>query len=441
MHSPSTSRRSAANLARLTALLAVFLCSACATYHSKTREAFGDFRRGQFESARARYEDPDADIAPFLAGAEAGTVALTAGDWAGALGALHLAAEVAAEIEERALLGPEELGEIMSSWILNDTARAYQGEGFERVYVHCGLALAYLAQGKLEDVYVEARRANRLLEAEEKLYETSYRAGGWGHAISALAYELLGQYGDAYIDYQRMHEKGVGTAYAGPELVRLAQRLRRDDDLEEWEEAYGAAPEATEDEPARIVVFAGVGLGPFKREARLLLPTHDGVLPITGVSLQERPQPVSGLRLTADGSAIDTIVIESVTRVSSENLEDRQLWAAAKSVARGLLKRELTKKLEDQAGTAGRIVGDLFAILTERADLRSWLTLPDSWQAARLYVPPGEHTLTLGAIGGQTIELGRFELEPGETMIVFARSLDSRLYAHPLGGRLIGATP
>jgi len=433
--------RLAARLRILVVGTLVLLTSACASYPSKTANALRDFRRGQFESAREEYADPDAGISPFLAGAEAGMVALTAGDWSDALTSLHLAAEASKDVESRALAGKEALGEELSSWVLNDTTRAYEGEGFERVYVHCGLAMAYLAQGKLDDVYVEARLANQLLEAEESLYEKSYRAGGWGHAMSALAYELLGQYDQAYIDYERMEKKDVGAAYAGPELVRLARLLNRDDELAQWEEKYGEAPAPTEQDPARIVVFAGVGLGPFKVESRLWIPTRDGIVPIAGVALQARPQAVSGLRLTVDQSSVDTTVIEDVARVSAENLEDRQVWAAVKSAARGLLKRELTKKLEEKHGDAGRLAGDLFAVLSERADLRSWLTLPDTWQAARLYVPPGRHALTLDAIGGQSIELGQFELDPGETMIVFARTLDSRLYAHPIGGRLIGATP
>src|SRR5262249_43320598 len=144
---------------------------------------------GHFEKASADYSGVSS---AFLAGAEAGTVDLTAGDWDGALVHFGKAADAVHDIEGRALAGPERLGEGLASWALNDTALAYQGEGFERVYVHCGLALAYLAKGKLDDVYVEARLSNQLLESEEKLYNTKYEAGGWGHLISAVTYELIG---------------------------------------------------------------------------------------------------------------------------------------------------------------------------------------------------------------------------------------------------------
>jgi hypothetical protein len=402
-------------------------------------DALRDFERGHWDQALEKYADEDEVGSAFLSGAEAATIALVAGQWDLARAHFERAVEAASDIEGRALAGPERLAEGLSSWALNDTLQAYQGEGFERVYVHCGLAMAYLALGKLDDVYVETRLANELLESEEELYETSYRAGGWGHLISAVTYELIGEPDQAYIDYQRMQAKDVGTALAGRALVRLARDLGRTQELEQWEAQFGPDLERPED-AANVVVLAGVGMGPVKVEGQLVLPLPDGFFKMAVPSYQKRPQPVPALRLVArdSGETVRTELIEDVAAVASENLEDRLAWMAAKSVARGLLKRELTKELEDEYDLAGRIAGELFLLLSERADLRCWLTLPDSWQACRLFVPPGVHRFALEALGGETRELGTFELDPGETMVVFARTVGPRLYAHPIGGRLVG---
>lgn len=421
--------------------LALTGLAACATYTERTSKPLRDFQSGQFAAAQEAYADPDTTSSVFLAGAEAGTVALTAGDWPAALEHYHRAAAEVEEIEGRALAGPERLGETLASWAINDSARAYQGEGFERVYLHCGLALAYLALGKVDDVYVEARLANQLLEAEETLYETKYEAGGFGHLVSAVTYELLGERDDARIDYERMVEKGVGTALAGRALVRLAKDLGRDDLLPALEEQYG--PDVPRPEgAASVVVLAGVGLGPYKVESVLTLPLPDGVFQMAVPGYAERPQAVTALSLrdVTSGASVRTDVVENVTRIATENLEDRLGWMAAKSIARGVLKRELTKKLEDEYDLAGRIAGDLFSILTERADTRAWLTLPDSWQACRLFVPPGVRTFTLDAVGGASVPLGTFELEPGETLVVIARSLGTSVYAHAIGGKPVDPT-
>jgi uncharacterized protein len=434
-----------ARLPAATAALLLSLGTSCASYTERTAGALHDFQSGQFERALEAYSDAEEVGSDFLSGAEAGTVALTAGQWDRALELFGRAVAAVRDIEGRALAGPERLGETLASWALNDSARAYEGEGFERVYVHCCLAQAYLARGLLDDVYVEARLSNQLLETEEELYETKYEAGGFGHLISGITYELLGQRDQAFIDYQRMVEKGVGTSLAGRALVRLAKELGREE-LAELEQQFGPDVERPPG-AASIVVLAAVGLGPYKVETILPVPTPDGLFQLAVPGYAERPQPVSALRLIEQASqeSVRTDLVENVTRIARENLEDRLVWIAAKSVARGLLKRELTKALENEYDTAGRIAGDLFTFLSERADLRAWLTLPDSFQACRMFVPPGVHGFTLEAIGGESVELGTFELEPGETMLVFARTLDTRLHPHVVGGKPVdpdrGLTP
>jgi hypothetical protein len=417
---------------------AALLCG-CASYPERTEKAFRAFQGGHFEEARVLYADPELTGAPFLEGAEAGMAALAGGDWEGALVHLHTAAEAVEDLEQRALVSASGLAENLSSWALNDLSLPYRGEGFERVTVHACLAMAYLALGRVDDVWVEVQLANRLLEAEEELYEKEYRAGGLGHFLSATAYELLGRLDDAFIDYQRMEEKGVGTELAGKALVRLANDLGWSDEARRYEERYGPGQERPEG-AASIVVIAGVGTGPYKEQGRFWLPTPDGVIPFAVPSYAERPQPVTGLRLAlASGEGLLTDVLEDVVQVAEENMGDRIAWMAAKSAARGILKRELTKELNDELGVGGQLLGDIFAIATEQADQRAWQTLPASWQACRMFVAPGNHGLSLEAIGGQALDLGTFELAVGETLVILARTLDGRVYAHAIGGAPVAA--
>ena len=414
------------------------LAAGCASYPDRMSRALDDFRSGHFEGALEVWGDASEVGSGFLSGAESGTVALAAGRWDEAQAHFQRAVDAARDIEGRALAGADRLGEGLATWALNDSAAAYQGEGFERVYVHACLALTYLAQGKLDDVYVEARLANELLAAEEELYEKSYAAGGFGHLISALAYELLGEADNAYIDYKRMVEKGVGTALAGPALVRLAKRLGRDDELPTWSDRFGAT-EARDPGGASVVVLAGVGLAPFKVQSQLTLPTDDGLFQLAVPGYQSRANPVRSLRLVEreTGTDVLTDVVEDVSAVAEANLGDRVAWTAAKSTLRGLAKRELTKKLEEEYDVGGRVLGDLFTLLTERADLRSWLTLPATWQAARIWVPAGPQDLVLEAQGGEGLYLGTYGLEPGEALFVIARSVGPRLHAHVLGGEVL----
>lgn len=417
------------------ACLVVALGASCASYPVRTEGALSDFRRGHFDAAIEAYRDEDVTGSRFLSAAEAGTVALTAGRWNQARRYLDEAVEEVRELEDRALVSAEGLGEEIVSWGLNDSFKTYRGEGFERVYLHSTLGIVYLALGRPESARVEARRANQLLEREEELYETQYRAGGLGHFLSAVLYELEGELDEAYIDYRRLYDKDLGRDLAGPALLRLARRLHYQDAIDELEETYGSEEPPAFDS-ASIVVIGGVGLAPQKVERFLLLPTGDGVARWAVPTFQQRPQPVSGLRLLLDHgeASVRTAVLEDVGRVAHENLEDRIAWMAAKSAVRSAIKLELTERLEDKWDVAGRLFGDMVMLWTERADLRSWQALPDSWQAARLFVPAGTHHLTLEAIGGQSVDLGHYELVPGETAFVVARSVDQQLFVQTVGG-------
>ena len=225
MHFGTPARLLRSDFVALVGLLLGLLGAGCASYPDRTEGALHAFSRGHFQEAARKFADDGITDSAFLSGAEAGTAALVAGDWQAALEHLHRAADEVRDLERRALIGTDSLSEELGTWVFNDTARTYRGEGFERVYLHAGLALAYLALGYEEDSRVEIRRSNALLESEEKLYEKEYEAGGLGHFLSAVLYELEGLPDEAYIDYGRMEEKGVGTRIEGRALVRLANQM------------------------------------------------------------------------------------------------------------------------------------------------------------------------------------------------------------------------
>jgi uncharacterized protein len=427
-----------ASLSRALAPALAFGLCACASYTDRTARAVATFEAGEFEEARSAFENPSTTKSDFLRPAESGTVALTAGDWQGARDWLDQAAAEVAEVENAALVSATQLGESLLSFALNETVKSYEGEGYERVMLHVMLAMTYLAQGQLEGAWVEAKRSNKLLESEEALYEKRYQAGGMGHFISAVAYELFGEPGEAYIDYKRMEEKGVGLDLAGRALVRLGTQLRREDELPTWIERYGPDLERPRG-AASVVLLAGVGLAPFKVETGFSLPLPDGVVQWAVPSFMRRPQPIQSLCLLEIGSGtrVSSALVEDLGQVATQNLDDRIAWLATKSAVRAALKYGVTRELSEEHGALGWIAGALFTVATERADLRSWLTLPDSWHGARLFVEPGVHEFALEAVGGETVDLGTYRLEAGETLIVLARTLGRQVYAHPLGGELL----
>ncbi len=424
------------------AVLLTAMCSACASYNERTYVALDQFESGRFAESIVSYREADVTESRFLKGAESGLAAFVAGRWEQARTFFSQAAQEVEDIEEEALISPQSAAKTIASWTINESFTDYFGEGYERVMLHSCLGLSYLALGQVEDLLVEVRRTNALLEVEEELYDTEYGAGGLGHFISAIGYELLGNADDAYIDYKRMESKGLGGGLVGSALVRLASQLHREDELAQWEDQFGAR-QAPSPDAARIVVIAGLGAGPLKREGRMDIMTRSGILTWTVPQIMHRSQAVSHLTLEVANlqARVKTAEIEDVTSIRTRNLEDRLAWLATKSTVRTFLKRELRRNLKDKHGEWAGLAGDLFNAATERADLRTWGTLPSSWHAASIFLPPGSHDLVLTAAGQPSKSLGRFELAPGETMFVMARTLRRRLFAHAIGGNPVPLTP
>lgn len=421
--------------AALLGALALFGLGSCASYPERTADAFNAFQGGQLERAVELYADVDHTGGEFLAGAEAGTVALAAGDWERAIQEFDRAAARVREHEDRALVSAEAAAEQLGGLLLNESQLPYVGEGYERVLLHASLALAYLAQGDVEGLWVETRRSNRLLESEEALYSKQYAAGGLGHFLSALAYELFNEPDNALIDYRRMLEKGVGVELAGRAALRNAARLGRLEDFPEWLERFGAPAELPEG-AASVVLVAGLGRAPVKREMSITVPTPWGIarFAVPEFVTVDGDEVGLDLELADAGLSVASTEIENVRAVMVENLSDRIALLSVRSAARAAVKLTAREQLRKEAGIGGAILGDIFTLATERADLRSWTTLPAAFHGARAFVPPGVHRLAIRR-GGATVDLGAFELEPGETLILLARGIGSRLHVHPIGGR------
>src|SRR5262249_12642118 len=86
----------------------------------------------------------------------------------------------------------------------------------------------------------------------------------------------------------------------------------------------------------------------------------------------------------------------------------------------------------DQLRQKNQLLGDLAWVgmnLADRADLRQWATLPQSFQVARVYLRPGRYTaraIGLNSAGGLTAENSpdwTVDVKPGQKTFLNWRSL------------------
>ncbi|MGB1203673.1 MAG: hypothetical protein ACPG75_08905, partial [Alloalcanivorax venustensis] len=95
-----------------------------------------------------------------------------------------------------------------------------------------------------------------------------------------------------------------------------------------------------------------------------------------------------------------TEVLTDVGGLAARHLREQLPGMLVRQTLRATTKYNLQKKANDDFGPVGAILTQIFNVVSEQADLRSWLSLPAYAQATRLMLPPGEHRLQLSTPGG-----------------------------------------
>ncbi len=416
------------------------LLAGCATLRVADRLdrdlAAGDPAGGlaAIEQAKDQYAGPNS----LLYYLDRGSLLQRAGEYAASTAELEQAERL---IEEFSVTS---VSEAAGSMLVNDLTLSYSGEDFERVMVNVLKALNFLYLGDLAGAQVEARKVNtRLLQLGDAYGpDAVYAEDAFARYLSAFAYEAAGELNSAYIDYRkayeayRSYEKQFGTPapwFLARDLLRLSRALGFDDEHQAWRERFGR-----EDPPP--------ALRP-KRRSELLLVIYDGRMPAKGTRYtgaqvwdeDRRPHLVKvafpffklhppaveavGVNL-ADGTTLTAAVAEPLAVIAVKTLEQRIGLISAKAVARATTKYLAARQVQKASGgnTLIGLAADLYSWISERADTRSWRTLPFRFSLLRVALPPGVHTLTLWAAPYEGPELRTFmlqvELEPGEKKTV-----------------------
>jgi hypothetical protein len=299
--------------------------------------------------------------------------------------------------------------------LTDDRARPYVGEEFEAVLVNAFAALNFLLAGgskAAEEALVECRRLDWKLQEFAELRKRKYLQNAFARYLSGVAWELDREPNDAYIDYKMVHKLRPDFGPVQADLVRLARRLGFNDDAEAWEKKFGlkfdrSALAGT----GEVVLVYQCGRSPVKtqRETLLDLPVY-----------QKQNFLERGAQLSAAGRVLArTEVLEDIETTAIKTLEDRMGPIVARRLTNLGLKtaaavgvHEAVKHSGSRGDPNANALADAAAVLTfflltsaDKADTRSWLTLPASLQVARVRLPVGTHTLDvafLDAAGNPT---------------------------------------
>lgn len=390
----------------LLVLLAVFALPGCATYSlgiAKVEQETGS--RNLVGALKSLDELKLTGADQMLYHLNKATLLRLQGDYA----ASNQQFESAKSLMEK--LGAISLVEQTGSVAVNDTLKAYQGTAYEQLLIHAFEELNYLQSGSFDEAAVEARQFDikqRLIAADDP--SEAYLSGAFVRYLNGMAYEQVGESDSARIDYLKAVEgyeaqSGI-TGFGAPaalkaDLERLESPLPRHTPVTRSTGVFKQAAIASDE--GEVVFMLHDGLGPTLAENVVRIANPDprhgtAIMSIAVPAFVQRPVPVANFELSGDDRSAVSELVEDVNALARKSLEDRLPAITARAVARMVVKNAMAKNLKNQNGDSGgallmSIVTDVSAIVSERADTRSWSLLPGNILMARLTLPQGMHDL------------------------------------------------
>ena len=386
--------------------------AACATFSDTIQSTESSLARQQPRAALAEYEKlkPNAaDRVLYLM--NTGMLQRMSGDYDASTRTLEAAK---GQIEQLRALS---LREQALSVTVNDATKAFIGEDYERVMVNNYLALNYLERGQLDAARVEALQVDVLLrEKQQRTSKNSpYQEDAFARYLTGIVYEDEGEWSDAMIAYRKAYDaynrqlKAFGVAMPETlkhDLIRLADRMGIADEAKRYREEFKidqTLSEADLQERGEIIFIVDAGLAPLKREKAITAPN-----PATGrivrVAVPEyraRAHPFAYARLSAEPESARTSRVENVEAIAMKTLDSEMPGITARAIARAVAKDSLAGAAAasgNNNSSGAALLGlavNLAGVLTERADTRSWFTLPGEIHLARFALPPGEYKVKI----------------------------------------------
>jgi len=286
---------------------------------------------------------------------------------------------------------------------INDGMRSYAGESYERVMLHVYKALNYLELNDIDGARIEALQIDELMQ---QLPANDYAADSFSRYLAAMIFEDLDEDDTAMVFYRKSHDsyiKNSDVAVTEPDvlkadLLRLTEALGFDNEHAQYKEGFQKVAYVTSkqlNKKGELVVIVNNNLVPIKTEHAINAQGKSGRLVRISVPLyQSRPHIVEKIKIKVDGKEFSGEITEDIAKIARYMLNKQLPLITARAVARAVVKDKTASK----AGEANPIIGlivNIFGFVSERADTRSWVTLPQNIHLARIPLDAGTYDITV----------------------------------------------
>jgi uncharacterized protein len=397
-----------------------------------------------------------------LANLEGGNIALCSGNVDQAIDRFSGAENVFAKSESTTKVGgwlKKTTIFAMESMLGNEELGDYNGEGYERVLMLNLKSIAYLLAGQRE-AYNVTRRSIDWQENEKKRFAEKIQS-----AKKELAAKERGQSRNTTSglgltqmlakDYAPMETKAttVPSAYVNPfgyYVAGMVQEFESFNDPSLRDNACISYKKALEFNPGskvlreivadiktppplgkRLVhVVAEDGFVPEKKLLKTGIKTEKSVVPVKLPIYVPVPSQVSRIEV-ADMKGKKLATLSTVADVEAICLRNQMDGAVLREfkLFMAILRSSVEQGVSDGLGEFGKIFSNVRDQMTT-PDMRSWMSLPATVQAARFYIPAGTDKIKIATYdaSGNKLASSIVSLDTSSHNFISVRSIDRTLY-------------
>ena len=340
-----------------------------------------------------------------------------------------------------------ELGQEVEAFLSSDLALEFRGADYEKVFINYCLAVSYASQNNMEDALVECRRVNDKLRVLNQDYEENknrYSDDAFIRYFMGILYESAGDLNNALIAYRNsasVYDSSYAADYGLPaprrvrsDILRLSSALGMQSIYQDYSSQWPRVSwenEGPDQDHGEVVVILEVGMIPARVEKSYTFVLNDRVYKVSLPAIANSRRESWSVTLSSGNTRVSGFLAEDLTRIARKNLEDQAGRDIARSIARLALKagvaeagEQLVEELTEENSGISQVTGlllSIFGAVTERADLRAWLTLPSQIFVARLRLPGGEHPVRVEVNGRIIFSEESISIYPGEINLLFLR--------------------
>ncbi len=379
-------------------LFSVALLQSCASYGTHATSMRDGLLQGKPNLSLAIAEEKDVDQQEVISSLDKGMLRRINDDFSGSNQIFEVAKQ---EIEH--LYGIS-ITENLGALAINETMRGYKGYSYEQLLLHAYMAMNFIQLGQLDGARIEMLQANvKMMEWGDGPEEDAFL-----RYLEGIIYESLGEMDSALISYRKSYiaykEKGgleypTGSHSIKRDLLRLLALQGLSSEYKSRKKAfnmmYEPSAKASKD-MGELVVILNNGLAPIKSEMTIPIYSTEAEqnLHVAFPVYRQPKQILSTPHIHVNTKEYSMETVKDIDAQARYSLEQAMPGIMLRATARAVVKYNT----QHAANKSSEIAGLLMAVtnmITERADTRSWTTLPQEIQLKRILLPVGEHNVQI----------------------------------------------